>query len=214
MQPKTVTTWAIVWMATVTGLASQPAPQGTPLFDGRTFSGWEGDTTSTWRIEDGALVGGSLSTTVPRNEFLATTREYGNFVLRLEFKLEGTEGQINAGVQFRSQRLAKPAHEMIGYQADMGAGYWGALYDESRRRKVLASPDPKAILTQLKPGDWNSYEVRAEGRRIRLTLNGQQTVDYQEPDETLPQTGFIGLQVHGGGKALVRYRNIRIQELP
>jgi hypothetical protein len=116
-------------------------------------------------------------------------------------------------VQFRSQRLAKPAHEMIGYQADLGAGYWGALYDESRRRKVLAAPDQKAILAHVRLGDWNRYEIHAEGRRIRLALNGQQTVDYTEPDETIPQTGLIGLQVHGDGKALVRFRNITIREL-
>jgi hypothetical protein len=198
--------------ALATGGAQTPAP-GVPLFDGRTFTGWSGDTTRTWRIEDGAIVGGSLTETVPRNDFLTTTRAYGNFILRLEFRLEGTEGFINSGVQFRSQRLAKPAHEMIGYQADLGAGYWGALYDESRRRKVLAAPDQKAILAHVRLGDWTRYEIHAEGRRIRLALNGQQTVDYTEPDETIPQTGLIGLQVHGDGKALVRFRNITIREL-
>lgn len=193
------------------GPHAQAPPAAVPLFDGRTFAGWSGDTTRTWRIEDGAIVGGSLTETVPRNDFLTTTREYGDFVLRLEFKLEGTEGFINSGVQFRSQRLAKPAHEMIGYQADLGAGYWGALYDESRRRKVLATPDQKAILAHVRLGDWNRYEIHAAGRRIRLVLNGQQTVDYTEPDETIPQTGLIGLQVHGDGKALVRFRNITIE---
>jgi hypothetical protein len=78
---------------------------------------------------------------------------------------------------------------------------------------VLAGPDQKAILTHMRLGDWNRYEVHAEGGRIRLVLNGEQTVDYVEPDATIPRSGFIGLQVHGGGKALVRYRNITIQEL-
>ncbi len=194
------------------GLAAQTAP-AVPLFDGKTLTGWAGDV-ATWRVEDGAIVAGSLTTTVPRNDFLVTTREYRNFVLTLEFKLEGTEGFLNSGVQFRSQRMTNPAHEMIGYQADAGAGYWGALYDESRRKRVLATPDQKTILTHVRLNDWNRYEIRAEGPRIRLTLNGVQTVDYQEPDSAIPQTGFIGLQVHGGGKALVRFRDIRIQELP
>src|SRR5690606_37561534 len=112
---------------------------------------------------------------------------FGDFVLRLQFKLEGSDGFINAGVQFRSQRLEDPAHEMIGYQADLGAGYWGGLYDESRRNVLLALPDQDDIAAILEVGDWNEYEIRAEGRRIRLTLNGHQTVDYTEPDQSLPQ---------------------------
>src|ERR1051326_3942375 len=106
------------------------------LFDGKTFAGWEGDTNKTWRIEDGALVGGSLKAKVPHNEFICTTRQFTNFILRVKFKLTGTNGFINGGVQFRSQRV--PKHfEVSGYQADMGDGWWGCLYDESRRNKVL-----------------------------------------------------------------------------
>jgi hypothetical protein len=212
--PNSIATFTVLGLIAAFASAGAQTSRAVPLFDRKTFTGWQGDTERTWRIEDGALVGGSLAETVPRNDFLVTTREYGDFILRLEYKLEGSEGMINAGVQFRSQRLAKPAHEMIGYQADMGTGYWGALYDESRRRRVLAGPDQKAILAHMRLADWNRYEVHAEGRRIRLVLNGQRTVDYEEPDETIPRTGLVGLQVHGGGKALVRYRNITIQELP
>ena len=184
-----------------------------PLFDGRTFQGWEGDTKQTWRIQNGALIGGSLTEQVPRNDFLVTTRSYGNFVLRLTFKLEGTEGFINGGVQFRSQRAVNPAHEMVGYQADLGDKYWGSLYDESRRNRVLVQADPALIAQILKVNEWNDYEIRAEGRRIRLSINGKQTVDYTEADESIPQTGLIGLQIHGGGKAQVSYKDITIEEL-
>ncbi|MGH9371295.1 MAG: 3-keto-disaccharide hydrolase [Vicinamibacterales bacterium] len=194
--------------------AGDQSPQGAvALFDGRTFTGWEGDTAKTWSIQDGAIVGGSLSEPVPRNDFLCTTRSYGNFVLRLKFKLVGTDGFINAGVQFRSQRAKDPAHEMVGYQADMGAKYWGSLYDESRRNKVLAQPDESLVQALVKRGDWNDYEIRAEGRRIRLFLNGRQTVDYTEPDTAIPQSGLIGLQIHGGGKAQVFYKDMTIEEL-
>lgn len=193
--------------------AWQGPSKPTPLFDGRTFQGWEGDTKKTWRIQDGALVGGSLSETVPRNDFIVTTKSYGDFVLRLKFKLEGTDGFINSGVQFRSQRAVDPAHEMVGYQADLGDKYWGSLYDESRRNKVLAAADAAIVAQVLKRNDWNDYEIRAEGRRIRLLLNGRQTVDYTEPDQSIPQTGLIGLQIHGGGKAVVSFKDITIQEL-
>jgi hypothetical protein len=102
---------------------------------------------------------------------------------------------------------------MIGYQADLGDKYWGSLYDETRRNKILAAPDPGLITRILKPGDWNDYEIHAKGRRIRLAINGHQTVDYTEADETIPQTGLIGLQVHGGGKAEAWYKDITIEEL-
>jgi hypothetical protein len=184
-----------------------------PLFDGKTFDGWEGDTAKTWRIADGAFVGGSLAEKVPHNEFLATKKSYANFELRLRFKLIGTEGFVNGGVQFRSQRI--PNHfEMIGYQADMGDGYYGSLYDESRRKKTLAAPDKELIEKTLKKDDWNDYRIRCEGRHIQLWINGVQTVDYTEPDETIEQTGLIAVQVHGNGKTEAYYKDIVIEELP
>jgi hypothetical protein len=189
----------------------QTAQKPVALFDGRTFTGWEGDTKSTWRIQDGAIVGGSLSTQVPRNEFLTTTRSFGDFVLRVKFKLVGTEGFINGGVQIRSQRVKEPPNEMSGYQADLGDKYWGSLYDESRRNKTLVAPPPEVIKEILKPGDWNDYEIRAEGPRIRLSINGRQTVDYTETDAKIPRDGLIGLQVHGGGKVETWYKDITIE---
>jgi len=185
-----------------------------PLFDGKTFTGWQGDTLNTWKIRDNALTGGSLTDTVPHNDFLCTTQSYGNFILKLKFKLEGNEGFINAGIQFRSQRTTDPVYEMIGYQADMGQNYYGALYDESRRNKVLAGPDSATSAKIVKLGEWNDYEIRAEGLRIQLFLNGQQTVDYTEQDTTLSKDGLIGLQIHGGGKALVWYKDIVIRKIP
>lgn len=184
------------------------------IFDGRTFAGWDGDTNVTWRIEDGAFVGGSLTETVPHNEFLATTASYTNFVLRLQFKLVGTEGFINAGVQVRSQRI--PDHfEMIGYQVDMGdPTWWGSIYDESRRNRVLAQADIEEVNKVLRRGQWNQYEIHCDGPRITAYINGLQTVDYVEEDESIPQFGRIGLQVHGGGKAEASYKDIYVKRLP
>src|SRR5262249_29981471 len=114
------------------------------LFDGKTLTGWEGDTKKTWRVEDGAIVGGSLEKAVPRNEFLCTKKSYGDFELKVKFKLLGDKDKANGGVQFRTKRIPMH-HEVRGYQADIGQGYWGALYDESRRNKVLAAPDKKVL---------------------------------------------------------------------
>ncbi|MCJ7467501.1 MAG: DUF1080 domain-containing protein [Maribacter sp.] len=183
------------------------------LFDGKTFKGWQGDTLNTWRIEKGVIKGGSNQTVVPHNDFLCTDRSYSNFILKLKIKLTGNEGFINSGIQFRSKRLEDPDYEMTGYQADWGAGYWGSLYDESRRNLTLMAPDSVKVLQWLKIDDWNDYEIRAEDRRIRIYLNGHQTVDYTEEDINIPQSGLIGLQIHGGGKAEVAFKNIRLEVL-
>jgi hypothetical protein len=189
--------------------------QSVSVFDGKTFNGWVGDTNNTWRVENGAFAGGSLTASVPRNEFLCTTRNYTNFVLRLKFKLTGKSGFINAGVQFRSQHAKNPSNEMVGYQADMGdPAYWGSLYDESRRNRTLAQSNMTDVNKVLKRNEWNQYEVRCEGKRIRLAINGLQTVDYNETDAMIPQYGLIGLQIHGGAVAEVSYKDITIEELP
>lgn len=192
------------------------AKSGTPLTDGLTFANWAGDTNQTWRLVDGAFVGGSLKAKVPRNEFLRSTRSYTNFLLRVKFKLVGTAagGFINGGVQVRSQPAANPPNEMVGYQCDIGEGWWGALYDESRRNKVLIKPDPKLVEQAVKKNDWNEYVIRCQGRRIQTTINGVQMIDYTEADESLPQHGLIGLQIHGGGPAEASYKDISIEELP
>ncbi len=108
----------------IVAVAQSPAPESgfTPLFDGKSLQGWEGD--ANWfRVDDGAIVAGSASETIPNNFFLATTEQYEDFELRLEAKLVGA-GQ-NAGVQFRTQRIPNH-HEVSGYQADMGTAGGGS----------------------------------------------------------------------------------------
>lgn len=189
---------------------NQTQPKGVAIFDGKTFAGWEGDLTI-FRIQDGAIVGGSLAGRVARNEFLATTKTYGDFELRLKFKLLGGEG-ANAGIQFRTKRIPNH-HEVSGYQADMGTGYWGALYDESRRNTILKAPDQDKMKSVIKLDDWNDYVIRAEGRRIQLWVNGVQTVDYVEEDPKIDTTGVIALQIHGGPPSEAWYKDITLVNL-
>lgn len=103
---------------------------------------------------------------------------------------------------------------MIGYQADMASGMWGGLYDESRRRKMLAEPDADAIERALKPDGWNEYRIRCVGPRVQLWINGVRTADYTELDESIEPTGLIGLQIHKGGPSESWYKNISIKEAP
>ena len=191
-----------------------PEKEFIPLFDGKTLKGWEGKK-KFFRVEDGAIVAGFLDARIPNNEFLASEKEYGDFELRFEAKLWG-QGN-NAGVQFRSQRIPK-SHEMIGYQCDAGSWskgtIWGFLYDESRRRKMLAEAPQDKLKKHVRPkGEWNNLVVRAKGSRIQIWLNGYQTVDFTEPDENIPLKGRFGLQIHSGAPTECWYRNLRLKKL-
>jgi hypothetical protein len=188
---------------------------GIQLFDGKTFTGWEGDL-NWFRIEDGAIVAGSLEKEIPHNLFLCTTKEYGDFELKVEAILIG-EGD-NAGIQFRSRRIPGEA-EVSGYQADMAgegndyAMIWGSLYDESRRRKMLVTSNEEELLKVYRPKDWNEIVIKCQNNHIEIWVNSYKTVDYTEDDESIEKKGIIGLQIHGGAPAEAWYRNITIREL-
>jgi hypothetical protein len=201
---------ALLAFAGCAGAGTMPAPDVgfTPLFDGATLTGWEGSA-DYFRVEDGVIVGGTDAAPIPRNEFLCRREVVGDFELRLRFRLE--EG-VNSGVQFRSQRIPD-SHETIGYQADLGEGYWGALYDESRRNRVLAAPEPSVVEEALDRDGWNHYRVLAEGSRIRIWINDRQTVDYTEPDEEIAATGRTCLQIHSGPPGEVRFMDVQAREL-
>jgi hypothetical protein len=179
----------------------------TPLFDGQSLAGWQGDPLL-WVVEEGMLIGRSPG--IGYNDFLATEKSFENFTLRLQAQLVDNKG--NSGIQFRSERVTG-SMEMSGYQADIGPEYWGNLYDESRRNTNLAVADPKVLKKVLKPTYWNDYEIHAEGPRVVLKINGGTTVDYTETDASIASKGRIAVQIHSGPALEVRFRNIRIQEL-
>ena len=183
------------------------------LFDGKTLDGWEGNK-KVFSVREGAIVAGSLKNPIANNEFLCTTKIYGDFELRLQAKLVGPGN--NAGIQFRSRRIPNH-HEVIGYQCDMGSWkpgvIWGALYDESRRRKMLAEGKQAEIAKVLKKNDWNDLIIHCQENRIQIWLNGYQTVDYLEKDAKIATKGIIGLQIHGGKPSMASYRKIRLKPL-
>ena len=191
------------------------ADQPRPLFDGTSLSGWDIRTGEEkwWKVADGMIVGGSLDEQVPHNTFLATMESFENFELVFKIRVRGAGGFINSGIQIRSVRVPN-SHEMQGYQVDAGPGWWGKLYDESRRNTVIGEPkDAQALAAAIKEDDWNEYRIRAEGPVIRSWINGVAALDFVEQDTAIPLAGRIGIQVHGGGKALVELRGITIENL-
>ncbi|MCC9601757.1 DUF1080 domain-containing protein [Stieleria sp. JC731] len=203
-------------MLSAQSVASDKTAESTPslksLFDGKTLDGWEGDP-KWFKVREGVIVAGSDTESIPHNYFLCTEKTYGDFELIVEARLVG-KGD-NAGVQFRTKRIPNDT-EVIGYQADIGffkdGTCWGALYDESRRRKFLAEDQEKAQKA-VKRGEWNELRVLAKGDRIQIFLNGVQTVDYTEQDPEIERDGVIALQVHSGPQLEAQYRNVRLREL-
>lgn len=179
------------------------------LFNGKNLEGWEGDK-NVWKVRGGAIVGGNNKEQMPQNEFLCTTSSYQNYELALKFKIKGYKGFINAGVQFHSQRLTNPSNEMAGYQADIGDGCMGSLYDESRRDKYLVQADQKKIKLNK---NWNDYKIRCSGNTITLYINNKETLTYTESEVAIPSVGKIGLQIHGGGILEVFYKDIVLTTL-
>ena len=184
------------------------------LFDGKTLDGWEIPAAEQkwWKVEDGKIVGGSMDEKVPLNTFLAHKKTYADFDLTFKVKLTQKEGFTNSGIQVRSLR-GKDAH-MSGYQVDAGIGYWGTIWDEHRRNKKIAVPvDEAALKAEVKDWDWNEYRILCEGPRIRTWINGVLAIDFTETDPAIPLTGLIGMQAHSGGKFLVEFKDIMIEEL-
>ncbi|MES2596686.1 MAG: PVC-type heme-binding CxxCH protein [Verrucomicrobiota bacterium] len=183
------------------------------LFDGKKLDGWDFDP-AMWRVEDGVITGGSTTEKIKKNDFISTKKAYQNFELKLKIKVSGDPktGMINSGIQIRSVR---DGGAMSGYQIDCGAGWFGKIYDEHRRNKVIAEPlDAAALEKVVDVFGWNEYVIRAEGPRIQAWINGVRCIDYTETDPNIALDGHIAPQVHSGGACLVQVKDITIEELP
>jgi len=185
------------------------------IFDGKTLDGWDFDP-KIWRVEDGMITGGSTTEKIRENHFICTRKSYQNFELNLKIKVSGdpATGMLNSGIQIRSVRVPGGAH-MSGYQIDCGKGWFGKIYDEFRRNRVIAEPvDAAALEKAVDVYGWNHYRIRAEGPRIRTWINGVLAIDYTEQDRNIALDGLIGPQVHSGGVCLVQVKDVTIEELP
>jgi hypothetical protein len=189
------------------------------LFDGKTLSGWvQKNGTATYRVEEGTIVG--RTTEGSPNSFLCTEKEYGDFELEFEVKVDS---RLNSGVQIRSQTKDTPTGRVNGPQVEIEAGGQnggeaGYVYGEATGHGWLTPKERLKPHKHFKDGQWNHYRVVARGPRIQTWINGEVIEDltHAEIYKTHPK-GFIGLQVHGIGKGAgpyeVAWRNLRIREL-
>ncbi len=206
-----------------------------PLFDGKTLTGWQQHGgRAEYTVEDGVIVGTSVPNTP--NSFLCTEKEYSDFVLELEFRVDPG---LNSGVQIRSKvydepkvyevraedgsvkEIKVPAGRVHGYQVEIDPSdraWSGGIYDEGRRGWLnnLEGEKNQEARQAFKQNEWNHFRIEAKGDSIKTWLNGVPAADLKD-DMTL--SGLIALQVHGIGKNAenvgkqVCWRNIRIQEL-
>lgn len=184
------------------------------LFDGTTLNGWKvvkKENSKYWSVKDSVIIGGDGVNNISTNTYLHTNESYGDFEFRALFRITGDhrKGLINSGIQYRS--IIKD-NKIIGYQADIGKGYWGDIYDEHRRGKLVGG-DLSTLRHILNEDGWNSYIVRCIGNRHELYINGAKTAEYIENDPEIPSKGVIGIQLHGGGNAKIEFKNITITKL-
>ena len=169
------------------------------FFNGKNLSYWRGNE-KLWSVDGSEIVG--KTTGLARNEFLVSEFSAGDFHLKLEVKLFGNAG--NSGIQFRSQQTEEG---MLGYQADIGPGWWGKLYEEEGRALLW----DKSGESHVKNGEWNVYEVKAQGSKVQTWINGQLCVDLDDPKGA--KKGIMALQLHSGGPTEVRFRNLEMKVL-
>lgn len=194
-------------------LTSQEKKDGWELlFNGKDLSGFKQlNGEAKYRVEDGAIVG----TTVPNtpNSFLATIKDYGDFILEVELKVDNS---MNSGVQFRSLSLPEVKNGRVhGYQMEIDPSdraWSGGIYDEARRDWLYIPNINPLSKTAFKKEAWNKYRIEAIGPVIRTWVNG---IPISALIDDMTLSGFIALQVHAIGKDAVpgkeiRWRNIKI----
>ncbi|MFT4153400.1 DUF1080 domain-containing protein [Parafilimonas sp.] len=190
----------------------------TSLFDGKTLKGWKrvvgsGD----YAVQDGMIVGTTVGGSP--NTFLATDKEYGDFILTFDARVDDTAS--NSGVQIRSHYNADEINgdnkgRVYGYQVeeDPSSRAWsGGIYEEARRGWLYPVTLNPSVQNVFKAGEWNHYTIECIGNTIKTWINDK-PVAYLIDNAS--SKGFIALQVHAvsdasmAGKKMY-WKNIKIK---
>lgn len=207
--------------AAPTGVCAAEAAEGfVPLFDGKSLAGWVGigGDTSSYYVKDGMLICKDTG-----KVHIFTEKEYGNFILRLQIKLDPGG---NNGLGIRTQ-ISKEPH-IYGMELQILEDDYYADGDPIKLKDYQHHGSIYGVVPaktgHLKPaGQWNDQEVICDGRHVKVTLNGAVIVD-ADLDKVQPidghehpglkyEKGRIGLHAHGNYGAEVFFRNMRIKEL-
>ena len=187
--------------------------QWQPLIENEQLDGWvQRGGPAKYSVEGEQIVGRSV--VAANNSFLCTKREYADFVLEYDFKVDPL---LNSGVQIRSNSaLGYQNGRVHGYQVEIDPSEraWTAgIYDEGRRGWLADLKDNEPARQAFRPKEWNHVRVEAIGDSIKTFLNGVPVADLID---NLTYSGFIALQVHATRETKpleVRWRNLRIKDL-
>ena len=176
------------------------------LFNGKDLTGWTINGTEKWYVDSSKQL---VCESGPDKHYgyLSTKKNYKNFILTLQFKQEANG---NSGVFFRS---TIDGVKISGWQVEVAPlnAHTGGIY-ESYGRGWMIQPKPEDE-QYLKAGEWNTMKIKVTGDKVTTWLNNHVMVDIS--DEKIGKgEGFIALQIHDGGGIKVRWKNIKIQELP
>lgn len=184
----------LVSAAALTGCASSGSGSGwTSMIDGKSLNGWSQIGVSSWRVEDGAVVGDQ-----GKAGFLVSSRTYKDFEINAEFWVSD---DANSGIFIRGgdqkSMTGKNAYEVNIFDRRPDPSYGtGAIVNTAKAAVVLKAG-----------GKWNTYNIVARGDHLVITLNGVKTVDVHDGQHS---AGYIGLQSDGG---TVKFRKLEIKEL-
>jgi hypothetical protein len=177
------------------------------LFNGKDLTGWDGDP-AIWKVVDG-YISGKIDK-VGYNTFLVFNHVFSDFILEAKYILPGGG---NSGIQYRSTVKDWKKWIVHGYQADIGKGYHGACYEEGGKRGLIIKGKEEATAT-VKADDWNSFQIVAEGSKLKHTLNGVEVGTFDDQDEKAKRAeGIIALQYHAPGNFEIKFKDIRIKLL-
>jgi len=207
-----------VCLAACLALLARPAAQAdaadpdnaaddwTPLFNGEDLDGWHTAPGGAWDVVDGVIVGTSQASE-KRHGLLISDKTYDDFEVRLKFKVAAGD----SGFYFR----ATPVDHVVGirgFQAEVDTTYeTGGLY-ETLGRAWVKKPDAEQMKKLYKPGEWTDMTVKAVGNNITVYLNGEKVTELKNDEKGATQ-GHFALQLHGGMKMDVSYKDLAIREI-
>ena len=179
---------------------AETGPVLAPIFNGKDLTGWQSpDRDKFWRVQDGILIGESIAGL--KENYLWTEKSYGDFVLEFEVRWKG---EIDSGVEIR-----KPSMQLqLGVSRSLKRDMTGSFYVGKAEGYPEAGQAKTAAQLMHAEGEWNTFRLETKGTTFTVWINGHPAAHYT--NDKFSGAAPLGLQIHGGLKMKVEYRNIRL----
>lgn len=179
-------------------VSAADTPELEPIFNGKDLSGWKAaDPNLWWKVVDGVLVGENDEKL--KASMLKTEKSYKDVIFETEVRFPD---DIDSGIMMRKPEI----QFQIGVSRSLKKDMTCSVYARGKYPGQAQGVDKV-----LKPNDWNTMRIKAQGDKYTVWLNGQQVLEYEDP--AFKDAAPIGLQIHGGVKMKVEFRNMKAKEL-